>query len=154
MVRLGLATTMVTCIAIAGCAPAEKSIRWDQIDKEVKIIGPLGVPLGKWVRVRGRVWGADIVSPHVSYNRSISNDLVWVDIDEVDGIVLRNPVRIRIMIFGSYSSVMLEPNVRFDSDGYQACQYGGYPYNAPGPKVSDEDSPFAVFFLAVRYHIE
>lgn len=148
--RLGIATPIVMCIAIAACAPAEKSIRWDQIDKEVKIIGPLGVPIGKVVTIRGyggrRPPGSKI-QPH----KGESNE-DWVRVVEVDSRPVPSPLVIELRPLAG-ERFHPDRGVGFTAIGYQEGYYEGVSTDSRVPPIQSRARHFRVDFIAIEFEL-
>lgn len=122
MMRLGIAISIAACIATAGCAPSERTIQCNQIDRDVKIIGPLGVPFGKIITVSGSVVEASEIG------RSKDGG-TFLRITEVDGKPLAEPETLRWqMTWGVKEPTdwgWSQPHVR--AIGYQSAAYRGVP---------------------------
>ena len=102
--------------AISQSPPPKKRITTQELETQVEVIGPLGVPLGKLVEIEG-----------VAETRSDKADSTWLAVDTVDGKTLQNSKKVEYRVYSFANVKRLEDGKRLKLNVYQEMGMKGLP---------------------------
>lgn len=132
--------TLFFLTTISESIPMEKNISYTTINSSTKIIGSLGQPLGKVIKISGIVVAGE--------NTKSDSGTIKLKVNSVDGTQLKKPVIIGFQIF-QWSGVK-KPGAgkTFTYIGYETGRMTGIPYNAFKymPRVATRAFGFYVYF--------
>jgi len=138
IIYLFIAIYFVT--TIVNGAPMNKDISYTSINSSVRIIGALGQPLGKVIRISGIAVAGG--------NSKADSGTIKLKVKSVDGAALEKPVIISFQNFRWSGVKDPAEGKSFSYIGYETGRMTGIPYDATKhmPRVATTAFTFSVYF--------
>lgn len=135
-----LLLTLLFIITISDGAPMNNDISYTSINSSVRIIGSLGQPLGKVIRISGIAVGGK--------NTKSDSGTIKLRVKSVDGIKLEKPVITGFRIFQWAGIKNPSEGKSFTYIGYETGHMTGIPYDAAKlmPRFATTAFTFSVYF--------
>ncbi|HWB59423.1 MAG TPA: hypothetical protein VG733_08025 [Chthoniobacteraceae bacterium] len=120
---------------------ADSQIDYGQIGTAVEIIGPLGKPLGKMIKIEGTLLESGRSKAEADYGER------FMEVKKVQGVPLKKPVTIELKEGGGLRLPKGMANVAFT--GYESGGFSGLPAGT-GTLVQSRGWGFEVYFVVTR----
>lgn len=132
---------------ILACAPIARggdvTVNASDLGTKVKIIGPLGKPLGEMITIECKT-----LPPNEQPRGKDSAGRFFVKVTAVDGVALKKPVVIEVRVF-PFSPKPKRDGMDLEITGYQDGSFQGIPpaaLNGVSPPPQTQSWHFAVYF--------